>query len=551
MPLFWHLVTRCAFRDSRTFASSSASTPRLRLPSFSVFANAARPENASKAAVVDADGVYSYARLLRDAFMLAQTDEMRTIKKGDRVAFLFPRQYPWVVAQWCAWMKECVAVPLSTSQPASELAHVLSDAQASIVIHHPSFGDVIKDAVADERVVKRGGCRTLELNIPAHQNASDSLVSQPQTVDFTEINKEQGAMIIYTSGTTGKPKGVLTTFKNVEAHVSSLLSAWHWSSKDKILLVLPLHHVHGVINVVTCALAAGATLEMAPEKLTPAQTWERFLSPEQNLTLFMAVPTIYARLLENYDSSSLSKQKEMSAACSQFRLMVSGSAALPSPVFDRWERISGHRLLERYGMTEIGMALGNRYDGPREPGRVGVPFPNVEVKIVDEVGRDVTSVEGASGELLVRGPQVFKEYWNNEAATRKTFQDDWFVTGDIVTVTKPHGSFQILGRASQDIIKSGGFKLSALVIEREILSLEGVKDVAVVGVPDEVWGERVAAVIVVDCDRNRAVVENELVTALKTRLAKYEVPTRWYFCDQIPRNAMGKVSKKGLVVLFK
>ncbi|KAJ3232516.1 hypothetical protein HDU81_002886 [Chytriomyces hyalinus] len=522
----------------------------IQLPRFSVFHNAATKHLQNKVAIVDVRGSFSYGQLLRDADRLGQ-GPLADIRKGSRVAFLFPRQYSYVAVQWAIWAKECIAVPLCTSHPANELAHVISDSQSSIVLHHPTFTNVLKDALLDDRVQSLNVCTTVVNDSDLEPTIETSDIQQ-ESVEFREMEKNQGAMIIYTSGTTGKPKGVLTTFANIEAQVSSLLTAWKWIESDKILLVLPLHHVHGVINVVTCALSAGATLEMAPEKLSPKQTWSRFTSPSRDLTLFMAVPTIYARLLELFDSAPIHEQSSMTAACTQFRLMVSGSAALPSPVFDKWERVSGHRLLERYGMTEIGMALGNRYEGPRLPGKVGVPFQGVEARIQDENGKDVTLVPGSTGELLIRGPQVFKEYWNNPTATKKSFNGEWFLTGDIVTITQPHSYFQILGRASMDIIKSGGFKLSALTIERELLSLKGVGDVAVLGVPDEIWGERVAAVVAMQEDvQDPKAMEAQLASQLKDVVAKYEVPTLWRFCTQIPRNAMGKVNKKQLVPLFK
>ncbi|KAI8828568.1 AMP-dependent synthetase and ligase [Chytriomyces cf. hyalinus JEL632] len=502
----------------------------IQLPRFSVFRNAATKQLQNKVAVVDVRGSFTYAQLLRDADRLGR-GPLADIRKGSRVAFLFPRQYSYVAVQWAIWAKECIAVPLCTAHPANELAHVISDSQSSIVLHHPTFTNALKDALLDDRLQSLNVRTTVVTDSDLEPIVTSNNIEQVSVAEFREMDKDQGAMIIYTSGTTGKPKGVLTTFANIEAQVSSLLTAWKWVESDKILLVLPLHHVH--------------------KKLSPKQTWSRFTSPSRDLTLFMAVPTIYARLLEHFDSVPIDQQSSMTSACAQFRLMVSGSAALPSPVFDKWERVSGHRLLERYGMTEIGMALGNRYEGPRLPGKVGVPFQGVEARIQDENGEDVTLVPGSTGELLIRGPQVFKEYWNNPKATKKSFNGEWFLTGDIVTITQPHSYFQILGRASMDIIKSGGFKLSALTIERELLSLKGVTDVAVLGIPDEVWGERVAAVVAMQEDvQDAKAMEAQLALQLKDAVAKYEVPTLWRFCREIPRNAMGKVNKKQLVPLF-
>ncbi|KAJ3091383.1 Acyl-CoA synthetase member 3, mitochondrial [Quaeritorhiza haematococci] len=363
-----------------------------------------------------------------------------------------------------------------------------------------------------------------------------------------------------------------------------MLDAWRWSPTDRILHVLPLHHVHGVVNVLTCALASGATCEFIPQNRVKQDLaeaiWERWMNPSRDLTLFMAVPTIYAKLAQAYEKQS-EKRVAMQNACSQFRLMVSGSAALPESVFNKWEEISGHRLLERYGMTEIGMALGNPLDGPRVPGTVGLPFPGVHARIfVPDVKeketvstwKDITESVDAPGELFIRGPQVFKEYWGRPDATKETFYDLtkdgslWFRTGDIAARTDT-GYFKILGRASVDIIKTGGYKISALEIERELLEHPSVLDVAVVGIPDgkalkdtvqssstgteagNTWGERVGAMVVF---RKGAPTPNltDLRQFLRDRLAPHKIPSILLDVKELPRNAMGKVNKKDLLKYF-
>jgi len=210
------------------------------------------------------------------------------------------------------------------------------------------------------------------------------------------------ALIVYTSGTTGRPKGVVTTHANLAAQTQSLVTAWEWAPTDRTLLVLPLHHVHGILNVVGCALAAGATLEMLP-RFDAEATWQRLASGE--LTVFTAVPTIYHRLIQSWEAASASEQARRSAGCRRARLMMSGSAALPVRTLERWHEISGHVLLERYGMTELGMALSNPLHGERRPGHVGQPLPGVRTRIVDERGATVT--DGTAGELEVQGPTVF------------------------------------------------------------------------------------------------------------------------------------------------
>jgi malonyl-CoA/methylmalonyl-CoA synthetase len=349
------------------------------------------------------------------------------------------------------------------------------------------------------------------------------------------------AMIVYTSGTTGGPKGVVTTHFNITAQIESLVAAWEWSEIDRIPLVLPLHHVHGIINVLCSALWSGARCDMLGQ-FDPFETWERFVVSDS--TLFMAVPTIYAKLAKTWQGAPVEQQREWSRACRKLRLMVSGSAALPTNLFDLWKQISGHTLLERYGMTEIGMALSNPLHGDRQPGHVGAPLPGVEVRRVDSEGLAVEAE--APGEIEVRGPGVFLEYWDRPEETATSFRGDWFRTGDVAVVES--SSFKILGRQSVDIIKTGGFKVSALEIEESLRDHPAIQECAVVGVPDEEWGERVAVGVVTH--RGSALTLKGLRSWAKERLASYKAPSRLLLLDELPRNPMGKVIKPELRGLF-
>jgi malonyl-CoA/methylmalonyl-CoA synthetase len=348
-------------------------------------------------------------------------------------------------------------------------------------------------------------------------------------------------MIVYTSGTTSRPKGVVFTHQTIQAQIESLVEAWEWRPDDKILLTLPLHHVHGIINVLGCALWSGARCEMLPG-FDADDVWGRIEGSD--LTLFMAVPTIYAKLIAAWEKLSPDSQRSLSQACAGLRLMVSGSAALPIPMFERWQEITGHTLLERYGMTEIGMALSNPLHGQRLPGHVGMPLPGVEVRRVDEAGQAVPEEEPA--EIEVRGPGVFLEYWRQPAATRAAFRDDWFRTGDVAVVEQ--GSYRILGRRSVDIIKTGGYKVSALEIEAVLREHPSISDCAVVGLADPEWGQRVGAAVVLRAGTELSL--EELRTWAKERLAAYKVPSRLLKLEALPLNAMGKVTKPELAELF-
>jgi len=355
------------------------------------------------------------------------------------------------------------------------------------------------------------------------------------------IAPSRRAMILYTSGTTGKPKGAVLTHGNIAAQVRSLVSAWGWREDDRILNVLPLHHVHGIVNVLTCALWVGATCELLP-RFDADEIWDRLASGE--VTLFMAVPTIYARLITAWEGAEEDRRRGWNEGCRRLRLMVSGSAALPVSTLERWREITGHVLLERYGMTEIGMALSNPLDGTRVAGRVGTPLPGVEVRLVDERGAAVP--EGQSGEIEVRGPGVFREYWNQPEATRATFRGDWFRTGDLAVFED--GRYRILGRSSVDIIKSGGFKISALEIEECLRQHPAVEDCAVVGLDDPEWGQRIAAVVRLRPGAKAGPAE--LQAWARERLAPYKVPREVRLVGALPRNAMGKVFKPDVARLF-
>jgi len=260
------------------------------------------------------------------------------------------------------------------------------------------------------------------------------------------------------------------------------------------------------------------------------------------VSVFMAVPTIYHRLIEEWEGNEPDRRAELSQRCQDLRLMVSGSAALPVPVLERWLEISGHTLLERYGMTEIGMALSNPLHGERRPGFVGSPLPGVEVRLAPE--DDVLADEGDPMEIQVRGDTVFREYWNHLDETKRSFTvDGWFKTGDIA---EQHGDrYRILGRSSVDILKSGGEKISALEIENVLTAHPSVRECAVVGVPDPSWGQRVVAAIVPTAD---SLVEPGILKDwCKQRLAPHKVPKDFVLVEALPRNAMGKVTKQQVV----
>lgn len=505
------------------------------------------PERSDRVAVLSGGASHAYGeldarsrRLARQLLAGARAADLN----GARVGFLMEPGFEYVVAQWAIWRAGGVAVPLCPDHPAREIEYVIDDADCAVLAGAGATGRRIE-----------GPAR--ERGIPFH-DAADTMAgaSAPDAPDpgpLPPVGPARPAMILYTSGTTGRPKGVVTTHGQIEAHIRSLLDAWRWERDDRILHVLPLHHTHGVVNALCCPLYAGAAVEFGGP-FDPAVAWERLASGD--ITVFMAVPTVYAKLLRAWDAADGSTRGRWSRGAGALRLMVSGSAALPVRAFERWEEVTGHRLLERYGMTEIGMGLSNPYDGERRPGTVGQPLPGVGLRLVrPATGRvlaeGVEAFEpGESGEIRIRGPMVFSEYWRRPEETAAAFVDGWFLTGDEAVLED--GYYRLLGRRSVDILKSGGYKISAVEIEELLRTHPAVRDCAVVGIPDEDWGERVAAAVVPEpgaAPQSDSLPER-LDSWVRERLARYKVPRAWLCVADLPRNAMGKVQKPAVQALF-
>jgi malonyl-CoA/methylmalonyl-CoA synthetase len=485
-----------------------------------------------RVAIIAADGTFSYRDLdessrrvaggLLQAHMRGQTDDLGQA----RVAFLVPPSFRYAAVQRGIWRAGGVAVPLATSHPPAELEYVIRDCGARIVVGSSESAALLGPIAA---------------GAGAQFVTTDALLAAAPPDALPHLGATRRAMIVYTSGTTARPKGVVTTHANLGAQISSLVDAWGWSPRDRLLLALPLHHVHGIVNGLGTALAVSATCEILPA-FDPEAVWDRLASGE--ISVFTAVPTIYHRLIASWESAPSAVQDARSNGARRVRLMMSGSAALPVQTLERWRAISGHTLLERYGMTEIGMALSNPLNGERRPGFVGTPLPGIEVRLVDDAGTPVG--EGVAGELEVRGPGVFLEYWQRPEETRAAFRDGWFRTGDIAIVER--GTYRLLGRTSVDIIKTGGFKVSALEIEEVLRQHPDIADCAVVGVDDVEWGERVAAAVELRSGARLSL--DALQRWAHAILAPYKLPRALQVVSMLPRNAMGKVVKPDVVRLF-
>jgi len=454
--------------------------------------------------------------------LLGKEDDL----KEARVAVLVPAGFEYVAAQWGIWRAGGIKLPICLSATESEWEYALTDSGVSVVMADAAMAAKIRP------MCERLGVRVMDV----------SEIRSEQVKALPEISPDRRAMILYTSGTTSKPKGVVTTHANIQAQIESLVEAWEWSAADRVPLFLPMHHIHGIINVTSCALWSGATVE-AFERFDLNAILGRVR--DDAYTVFMAVPTIYVKLIQALEAASTEDRDAMIGGFARMRLMVSGSAALPASVHEQWTALTGQKLLERYGMTEIGMGLSNPYHGERRPGAVGRPLPGVEVRLKAEDGGIVTD-ENVPGEIQVRGPGVFRDYWNRPEASAESFDGDWFRTGDMAVLET--GYYRIMGRLSVDIIKSGGYKLSALEIEAALLEHPLIAECAVIGLSDETWGEAVTAVVVT---KGHAPLElSGLRDWCKGRLSVYKVPQRLLVATELPRNAMGKVTKPAVKSLF-
>ena len=480
-----------------------------------------------KVAISNTTSQFTYKQLLTDSAALASTllgDEADL--EEARIAFLAPGGPEYATIQWGIWRAGGTATPLCLSATEPEFEYSITDSEASRVI-----------ATREQATKVASVCERLEIPLLVLEDLQ--LVSEKS---LPMLEPSRRAMILYTSGTTSKPKGVVTTHGNIQAQIESLIEAWEWQASDRVPLFLPLHHVHGIINVLSCALWMGASIETF-SKFECGSIFRRVA--EDAYTVFMAVPTIYVKLIEALEDSDDQERSKVVKGFNKMRLMVSGSAALPASVHMKWTELTGQKLLERYGMTEIGMALSNPFHGERRPGSVGQALPLVEIRLKTETG-ELVKVENEPGEIQVRGPCVFNEYWNRPEITKESFDDGWFRTGDMAVMETEY--YRIMGRLSVDIIKSGGYKLSALEIEAVLLQHPNIRECAVIGHLDKTWGEVVAAAVILKAGSSLDL--GHLRDWCRNRLSHYKLPKRLLVVDALPRNTMGKVTKPAVKELF-
>jgi malonyl-CoA/methylmalonyl-CoA synthetase len=466
----------------------------------------------------------TYADMLARTAQIANVLVARGVKPGDRVAAQIEKTAENLLLYLATLRAGAVYLPLNTAYTLAELDYFIGDAEPALFVCDPSRHAGVAE-IAQKRGV--GAVETLD------SKGQGSLIAAADTAsaDFADVSRgvDDLAAILYTSGTTGRSKGAMLTHRNLSSNAQTLKDYWRFSDKDVLLHALPIYHTHGLFVASNTLMLAGGTMIFL-SKFDADQV----MSLLPRVTSMMGVPTFYTRLLRH---PGLTK-----AACAHMRLFTSGSAPLLAETHVEFKDKTGHAILERYGMTETNMNTSNPYDGERIAGTVGFPLPGVEVRIADpESGQEVP--QGEIGGIEVRGPNVFPGYWRMPDKTKAEFRPDgFFITGDVGKIDA-RGYVHIVGRA-KDLVITGGFNVYPVEVEAEIDAIPGVVESAVIGCPHPDFGEGVTAVVV--CKAGANLTEKAIVSQLESRLAKFKLPKRVIFVDDLPRNTMGKVQKNVL-----
>ncbi|CAI8601225.1 unnamed protein product [Vicia faba] len=556
--VYYSCTTTISCSLFRSSSHSSSSQPTTFMDIFKAIAKQEVAAHGSVAIRADQKS-YSYNQLISSAQKISNLlceNDVKGNLGGARIGIVAKPSAEFVAGILATWFSGGVAVPLALSYPEVELLYVMNNSDVSAILSTEDHGELMQS------IANKTSSRFFHIPpVPIKSSEKSNGHSKNEESDADRIfleniesSSEDPALILYTSGTTGKPKGVVHTHKSILAQVQALTKAWEYTSADRFLHL----HVHGLFNSLLAPLYVGSTVEFLP-KFSVSGIWKRWrdsyptegYEADDAITVFTGVPTMYTRLIQGYHAMDPELQAASASGARNLRLMMCGSSALPQPVMQEWESITGHRLLERYGMTEFVMALSNPLKGERKAGTVGKPLPGVQVKILSDEEHE--SEESGVGELCVKSTSLFKEYYKLPEVTKESFTDDgFFKTGDAVTTDKD-GYFIILGRKNADIIKNGGYKLSSLEIESLIVEHPTVSECCVLGIPDKDYGEIVCAIIVPAVPAAKSEEESkptlslaELTSWAKNKLAPYKIPTQLIVWESLPRNAMGKVNKKEL-----
>lgn len=472
----------------------------------------------------------SYLELDQDSNRMANTLRALGVQKRDRVIFFIQKSLAFVIAHLALQKLGAIAVPLNPGFKKSEMEYLLEDAEAKLILSEPENENLIKK-IDPKLAILTIDTRKSYQDLDFFQTASDELPP-------AEISPEDPGLIVYTSGTTGKPKGAILTQRNLVHDARNIVNIWEITASDVLCHALPLFHVHGLCFALHTSLMAGAHVLML-DQFSPQIVIEALRQKKDPFvcTVFMAVPAMYAKLMEYLGDKKLDFK--------HMRLWTSGSAPLLAQDFEKIKKTFGKEPVEREGMSETGMNFSNPIRGTRKPGSIGIPLPDLEVRIVDPVtGLDVQP--GQAGEIWLKGPAVTPGYWRKPAETNKAFKTGWFRTGDLGNVDQD-GYYYLTDRIKHIII-SGGENISPKEVEIVINQVGGVVESSVVGIADEKWGEKVVAAVVTKSDANVSI--HKIQEYCKKNLHSWKCPKEIAFVKALPRNTMGKVLKEEVKKLF-
>ncbi|MGB6063482.1 MAG: AMP-binding protein [Desulfomonilaceae bacterium] len=492
-----------------------------------------------KHAIIFENTVYTYNDVENQVEQYAAMLVRLNMKLGDRVAIQLSKRMEFIFLELAVLSVGGIVIPLNPDYKAQEIEYFLTDSGSSLY-----FTDYERFSRVHAELEKLKNLQTVLVDhheeVKTHSLSRELEGRPPNYRRPYPTGGDDVAVICYTSGTTGRSKGAMITHKNLTSNMTALHEIWEWSDKDVLLHVLPLFHVHGLFVALHGSLNAGATVIMH-EKFEPARTWETI--EQQECTMFMGVPTIYQRLLNEWEG--MDRKPDLKG----MRVFISGSAPLLETQFNRFEKATGFRILERYGMTETGMITSNPFDpSRRKPGSVGYPLPGLEIRVVTKSGDDVRP--GEVGEVWVRGESVFKGYRGMPEKTRESFQDGWFKSGDL-GYQDPGDSARLylVGRVKELII-TGGYNVYPKEVEDVLASHTAIQEAAVIGLPDADLGEKVTAILVPE-DGSAPPSSELIMSHCKSCLASYKCPKAVFFVDKLPRNAMGKIQKNELCNQFR
>lgn len=466
------------------------------------------------------DTSVSYDAFLKLAARMARVLQDHGILPGDRVAVQV-KKTPEALALYAACIQSgAIFLPLNTAYTANEVAYFVNNAEPGVLV----CDEAAREALTP--IAERAGAELMTLDGDGKGTLTAEAARRADRFETVPRSGDDLAALLYTSGTTGRSKGAMLSHDNLLSNARSLVEAWRFTDRDVLLHALPIFHTHGLFVAGNVILLAGGSMIFLP-----AFHIDEVIEALPKATSMMGVPTFYTRLL---DDPRLTRD-----LVAHMRLFTSGSAPLLAETHIAFEKRTGHRILERYGMTETNMTTSNPYDGERRAGTVGFPLPGVEIRVVDaESGKVLPN--GEIGILEVRGPNVFKGYWRMPEKTKEEFREDgFFITGDVVTIDQD-GYVHIVGRA-KDLIISGGYNIYPKEIELLLDEQEGVLESAVIGVPHPDFGEGVVAIVVPK--KGATIDEQALLAAIRDKIARFKQPKRIFAIDELPRNTMGKVQK--------